>query len=191
MGHSQAEKAESRERILAAASAQIRGQGLESLSVGKLMAEAGLTHGGFYGHFASRADLLAQALERALVDGEGGAKAATNNAARTGRLARFVRSYLSRTHRDAPQSGCAISALACDVGRADDACREAMAAHIEGFIAGMTRSLGGDEAKGMAAVSAMVGALALSRVMPDPKRSDAILRAVREVVTGMAVRYAA
>src|SRR5215469_6519208 len=76
MGHSQAEKAASRERILAAASAQIRAEGLESLSVGRLMAEAGLTHGGFYGHFRSRADLLAQALERALVDGEGGAKAA-------------------------------------------------------------------------------------------------------------------
>jgi TetR/AcrR family transcriptional repressor of nem operon len=187
MGHSQMEKAASRERILAAASAQIRSQGLESLSVGKLMADAGLTHGGFYGHFASRADLLAQALERALVDGEGGARAASREPGRLGGFARFVRGYLSRAHRDAPQSGCAISALACDVGRADDACRESMAAHVEGFIAGMTRSLGGDEAKAMAAVSAMVGALTLSRVLPDPNRSDDILRAVREIVTGLEV----
>ena len=187
MGHSQAEKAASRERILAAASAKIRAEGLESLSVGKLMADVGLTHGGFYGHFASRADLLAQALERALVDGEGGAKpAAPATETPPRRLAGFVRSYLSRAHRDAPQSGCAISALACDVGRADDACRESMAAHVEGFIAGMTGSLGGDEGKAMAAVSAMVGALALSRVVPDRQRSDAILRAAREMVIGMA-----
>src|SRR5215472_18144550 len=88
MGHSQAEKAESRERILAAASAQIRTQGLESLSVGKLMADAGLTHGGFYGHFASRADLLAQALERALVDGEGEARAPAREPDRAGGFAR-------------------------------------------------------------------------------------------------------
>ena len=187
MGHSQAEKVASRERILAVAAARIRAEGLESISVGKLMAEAGLTHGGFYGHFESRADLLAQALERALVDGEGGARAAAHESDRPGGFARFVRSYLSRAHRDAPERGCAISALACDVGRADDACREAMAAHIEGFIAGMTRSLDGDEGKAMAAVSAMVGALALSRVLPDPKRSDAILRAAREMVTGLEI----
>ena len=69
MGHSQAEKAENRERILAEASRQVRRDGLESLSVGTLMKSVGLTHGGFYGHFESRSALLAEALERALRDG--------------------------------------------------------------------------------------------------------------------------
>src|ERR1700722_20781608 len=110
MGHSQSDKAASRERILALASAQIRQQGLESLSVGKLMQKAGLTHGGFYGHFASRSDLLAKALERALVDGAGAARAAAQD--RAPRFAALVRSYLSRAHRDAPETGCAIAALA-------------------------------------------------------------------------------
>ena len=72
MGHSQAEKAQSRERILSEAADQVRDAGLESIGVGKLMRSAGLTHGGFYNHFESRADLLAQALERALVDGREG-----------------------------------------------------------------------------------------------------------------------
>jgi len=63
---------------------------------------------------------------------------------------------------------------------------DARAAHVEGFIAGMTGRFGGDEGKAMAAVSAMVGALALSRVVPDRQRSDAILRAAREMVIGMA-----
>jgi TetR/AcrR family transcriptional repressor of nem operon len=84
-----------------------------------------------------------------------------------------------------PEKGCAIGALVSDVGRADDACRGAMSERIEGYIASMSASLGGDEAKAMTAVSAMVGALALSRVMTDPKRSDAILRAAREAVLAM------
>ncbi len=74
MGHSQADKASSRERILKEAAAQIREGGLESVSVNKLMRSVNLTHGGFYGHFSSRSELVAQALERALVEGEAKAK---------------------------------------------------------------------------------------------------------------------
>ena len=74
MGHSQADKAQSRERILRKAADAVRDTGLESVSVSKLMRSVDLTHGGFYNHFTSRSDLLAQALERALVEG---AKSAT------------------------------------------------------------------------------------------------------------------
>ena len=70
MGHSQAEKAENRERILAEASRKVRRDGLESVSVGTLMHGVGLTHGGFYDHFDSRSALLAQALQRALAEGQ-------------------------------------------------------------------------------------------------------------------------
>jgi len=191
MGHSQADKAASRERILKLASAQIRKQGLASLSVGKLMGKAGLTHGGFYGHFKSRSDLVARAVERALADGAGAARAAgaapaTGSARATGQhrppgFAGFVRSYLSRAHRDAPETGCAIAALAGDVGRADPDARAVMAAAIEGMIAGVAGQLGtGDEDEAIAVVAAMIGGLTISRVFTDPKRSEAVLRAVRE-----------
>ncbi len=180
MGHSQAEKAQSRERILKEAAAQIREAGLESLSLGKLMKKANLTHGGFYGHFDSRSDLLAAALERALVEGEKAARAGAD-AHRPRTLAAMARSYLSRPHRDARGSGCAIAALVCDAGRADEAQRASMAAAIERYIEAVTQALGtGDESEAMFAVSAMVGALALSRAMTDPARSDALLRATRE-----------
>ena len=66
MGHSQAQKADNRERILALAAAHIRAHGIDSLSVAPLMDAAGLTHGGFYGHFASRDALIAAAIVRAL-----------------------------------------------------------------------------------------------------------------------------
>lgn len=176
MGHSQAEKAQSRERILAEAARQVRDGGLESVSVGTLMKSVGLTHGGFYGHFESREALLVEALERALLEGE--ARAGANGAPAT--FSGIVRSYLSRTHRDTRDSGCAVAALVSDVARADAASRDVMAEHIESFIETVARSLGGDDERAVLAVSAMVGALTLSRVVVDPARSNAILKGVRD-----------
>jgi TetR/AcrR family transcriptional regulator, transcriptional repressor for nem operon len=179
VGHSQAAKAKSRERILAEAADQIRDEGLESVSVGKLMKSVKLTHGGFYGHFASRSDLLAQALERALI--EGAKRCASEESARSRGFAGFVRSYLSRAHRDSRSSGCAIAALVSDVGRADEQSRAVMEEHIEDYIAAMGRRLGDeDDERAIVAVSAMVGALVLSRVITNASRSDALLRVVRE-----------
>jgi TetR/AcrR family transcriptional repressor of nem operon len=180
MGHSRTEKAQNRERILAEASRQVRRDGLESVSVGTLMKSVGLTHGGFYGHFESRSALLAEALERALREGEAKAKAGAQSGGRPRGFSAVVRSYLSRAHRDARDSGCAMAALACDVGRADAPSRAVMSQHIEAFVASTAAALGGDRDRAMVAVSAMVGALALSRVVDDPARSDAFLKAARD-----------
>jgi TetR/AcrR family transcriptional regulator, transcriptional repressor for nem operon len=210
MGHSQADKARNRERILDEAARQIRETGLEALSVGGLMQKVNLTHGGFYGHFESRSDLIAQALERALTIGEAQAQAA-RDPGKPRTFSAMIRSYLSRTHRDSRSSGCAIAALVSDVGRADLPSRKIMEQHIESFIAAAaaaiadttdrgtaSRSLSSgrasrgpvgspmDDKRAMTAVSAMVGAIAISRVMTDPKRSDALLRAVRENIAGLA-----
>ena len=178
MGHSQAEKAENRERILTQASRQVRRDGLESVSVGTLMQSVGLTHGGFYGHFESRSALLAEALERALLEGEANATAKGSHQRRS--LSDIARSYLSRAHRDSRESGCALAALVSDVARADTSSREVMSDHIEAFVASVSEALGGDPEGAVVAVSAMVGALALSRVIADPTRSDAFLKTVRD-----------
>lgn len=183
MGHSQAGKAKSRERILIMAAEQIRESGLESISVGKLMQSVNLTHGGFYGHFASRSDLLAQALKRALVEGEAVARA-SGPPGKIRTFSTMVRSYLSRVHRDSRDSGCAISALVSDVGRADRKSRKVMTEHIEAFIDKLSETLG-DRDKATAAVSTLVGAIAISRVITDPKRSDAILKAARDHILAM------
>lgn len=186
MGHSQADKARSRERILNEAATQIRDKGLDALSIGGLMQQVKLTHGGFYGHFASRSDLIAAALQQALNSGEASAHAA-RDPDRPVSVNALVRSYLSRTHRDSPKSGCAIGALISDVGRADEQCRAVMEPHIESFIAKVAETLGDDDdSRAIVAVSAMVGALAISRVITDPKRSDAVLRTVRDAIVAMA-----
>ena len=129
MGHSRAEKAESRKRILAAASTRIREDGLDGISVGELMKSVNLTHGGFYGHFASRSALIAAALEKALDDGE--AASVAHSSARGSRTVKsIVNNYLSPAHRDHPSSGCAIPTLAGEVGRADAKVRAIMAQQL-------------------------------------------------------------
>jgi TetR/AcrR family transcriptional repressor of nem operon len=181
MGHSQADKAQSRERILSEAADQVRDTGLESISVGKLMRSAGLTHGGFYNHFESRAELLALALERALIDGRKARLAQDGSEGRPRSFETTVRRFLSRSHRDARTTGCAVVALASDVARAEEASRAVMSRHIEEFIAETGAALpSGDDDDALLAVSAMVGALLLARVQIDPKRSDAMLRTVRD-----------
>jgi len=186
MGHSQSDKARSRERILRKAADAVRDTGLESVSVGKLMRSVDLTHGGFYNHFASRSDLLAQALERALVEG---GKLATASL-KAGDAARSyetrVKGYLSRTHRDARTAGCAIAALASDVARADDASRAVMSGHIDELVGQLAQSMHSrDEGDAMVAVSAMVGAVLLARVQTDPRKSDALLKSVRDHLLAM------
>jgi TetR/AcrR family transcriptional regulator, transcriptional repressor for nem operon len=181
MGHSQAEKAQSRERILRRAADQVRDAGLESISVGKLMRSVALTHGGFYNHFESRSDLLAQALRHALAEGRKSSLAGVDPDGPPRSFEARVRSFVSRAHRDARATGCAIAALASDVARADESSRGVMSEHIDEFVSQIAQSLHSqDEGDAMLAVSAMIGALLLARVQMDPKRSDALLKAVRE-----------
>ena len=169
-----------RERILSKAAEQLRESGMESISVNKLMRSVNLTHGGFYGHFASRSELVAEALECALKDGEKTARASAASD-KPREFAAMVKSYLSRSHRDSSNSGCAISALAAEVSRSDDDARNVMQAHIESFFKQMATALPGhDEKQAMVAVSAMVGALMLSRVYTNTKRSDLLLSNVKE-----------
>ena len=181
MGHSQAEKAQSRERILAEASVQVRGGGLNSLSVAKLMRRARLTHGGFYGHFGSRSEFAAEALRCALRDGAAHSRAAITGSGLPLGFSSYVRSYLSRAHRDAPATGCAIAALAMDAARAEDGVRQVMSEGVEGAIADLREALDDkDDDRAMVALSTMVGALILARTLTDPARAGAILRTARD-----------
>ena len=102
--------AENRERIIDAAGALFRAKGFGGIGVADIMKAADLTHGGFYGHFASKDDLVAQASQRAM------ARAAVNwtnvtASAPTNPYAALLEHYLSPRHRDDPGHGCAFAAL--------------------------------------------------------------------------------
>jgi len=184
LGHSRAEKAQSRERIVTAAARQIRAGGLESLSIAELMRQADLTHGGFYGHFPSRAALIAAALERALFDGEAASVAATSRKGpRT--IKSVVDSYLSAAHRDEPGSGCAVASLAADVGREEADVREIMMRRLELYFGDLARLIGDVPEANQLATSiwcTLVGAIMLARVFKGDERSDMILRLARQAI---------
>lgn len=189
MGHSRAEKEQSRKRILAAAATRIREAGLEGISVGELMKSVNLTHGGFYGHFESRAHLIAAALEQALAEGEK-ASAAHSGVGGTMTVKSIVNSYLSPAHRDHPSSGCAIPTLAGEVGRADPEVRAIMAQQLAKSFEIMGEALGqaghDQEQFAVSAWSMMVGALMISRVLGEDPQADRVLALARKSVLELA-----
>src|SRR6218665_3292348 len=113
---SREQMAENRERILAVAARRFREHGFAGISVADVMNEAGLTHGGFYGHFASKEELMAEACRRATADT---LKLWTEARERNQEspLADVAHQYLSARHRDHPGHGCAMAALAVDASR--------------------------------------------------------------------------
>ena len=183
MGTSQADKAASHERIVNIAAARMRRDGVNGVGVAELMQEAGLTHGGFYRHFSSRDDLVAEAVESALAQGS---ERAMSAAARGGTQAftAIVDGYLSVVHRDRPESGCAVAGLAQDVSRTDDRARAAYGRQVEKYLdvlAGLTPSAdpAADPAAGRRqaylVLSALVGAVAMARAVGDGDLSEEIL----------------
>ncbi|QDL92567.1 TetR/AcrR family transcriptional regulator [Paroceanicella profunda] len=175
---SKEQMAENRGRILAQAARLFRDKGFDGVSVAEVMKAAGLTHGGFYGHFASKDDLIAQTMAHALADAE------TDKDGFDAALA----SYLSPAHRDAPGAGCPTAAFASDARRQAPEARAAMSAGLERHVARLATSL---EEKGVpdtrtAAIgtwSAMVGAVILARSVDDAALSDEILRRTRDWIT--------
>ena len=172
--------AQRREAVVQAASRLFRERGCESVGVPELMAEAGLTHGGFYRYFESKQALEAEAAGRALEETAEQvwalieAKAGDGDAAR----AALVTDYLSVAHRDDPGSGCAIAALAADAARDDGPLRATLASGVERRIEILTGLTGGDRTRAMADLSALVGGLILARVTAGRRVSEDILAAV-------------
>ena len=133
MGSSQADKAASHERIVKAASRRIRRDGIDNVSVAELMNQAGLTHGGFYRHFDSRDDLVAEAIDAALAQGSERVHAAAKLGGADA-LAAIIDAYLSRLHRDKPETGCAVAALPTDIARADARVRAAYSRQVRTYL---------------------------------------------------------
>jgi len=184
--------AESRERILDAASGLFRTKGFGGIGVADIMKAANLTHGGFYGHFESKDDLIAQASRRSM------ARAAANwtrvvAEAPDKPYVALLDHYLARSHRDDPGKGCAFAALGTDAGRGGTGVRKAFAEGLEPLIEILTKALPGfsrpaRRRKAVAAMAALVGALTLARAVDDEKLSEEILEAVRQELRAAAYR---
>ncbi|MEQ1609971.1 MAG: helix-turn-helix domain-containing protein [Hyphomonadaceae bacterium] len=170
---SREQMAENREAILKAAGRLFRARGFESVGVAEVMNAAGFTHGGFYGHFKSKDDLIAETLAYLL-----------RTAGRDLDFKSFVDQYLSPRHRDNAASGCPTAALAADTRQQPAATREALTSAMRRHFDGLSKAVGGKRAadRRRAAIgswSAMLGAVILARAVDDPDLSDEILKETR------------
>ena len=181
MGHSQADKAETHERIVRRASKRFREAGLDGIGVADLMKEAGMTVGGFYKHFPSRADLVIEALQAAFAERE------AHIEKRRPSFAELTDAYLGLDHRDNPGVGCAVGALLGDAARSSERIRAVYTEQVNRDIGNMASRLDSKEpsakrAQAIFAFSALVGALGLARAVSDEAFSLEILETVRALL---------
>src|SRR5712692_3397398 len=179
VGTSQAAKAASHDRILDIAAARIRRDGIDNLAVAELMHEAGLTHGGFYRHFDSREQLVAEAAQRALSQGSTWTMATGQLGGRRG-FTKLVDGYLSGWHRDHPESGCGVAGIAADVARCDGSARDAYTHQVQVCLAVLADLIDNPDRKvgerdAVLTLSVLVGAISMARAVDDPVLSLQIL----------------
>ncbi len=186
VGHSKAEKVESHQRIVKTAAARFRESGVDGPGVADLMQEAGLTHGGFYKHFGSREELVAEAVECALRDGgQAVAAIARSKKDRKAVFAALVDAYLSLAHRDGLATSCAVTTMANDVARSNRRARAAYTQQVATYLAVFVKLIAGEKQKSkrmkaIAALSTLVGAVAMSRAVNDDKLSREILKSAAD-----------
>jgi TetR/AcrR family transcriptional repressor of nem operon len=176
MGHSQAEKAATHQRIVEVAARRFRELGLDGIGVADVMKEAGMTVGGFYKHFESRDELVTEALNVAF-------ESLDAWEARVKTLELGVRDYLSEAHRDSPGKGCALGALLGDIARSNAATRDVYTERVRHNISFSESLLDIDDpaerrARAILQFTACLGAIGLARAVSDPVLSKEILDSV-------------
>lgn len=182
MRKSREEAAQTRRQIVSAAAGEFRKNGVVATGLADLMKAAGLTHGGFYKHFASKDQLVAEACAEAV--GSLNERVTAAAAEGSGRAAAL---YLSTGHRDNPAVGCPLAAIGSELARCDVKTR---AVATEGFrklvevMAGQFGEMPSTAARrrALVAVSAMIGALTVARIVTDPELSAEILKEVERSV---------
>jgi len=172
-------KEATRRRMVETAGRRFKSDGIDGSGIATLVADAGLTNGAFYGHFASKDDLVATVVAQELAH-----QVAAVNALPAGlaSVEAYLREYLSPTHRDDRAGGCPSAALLDEIGRCDVSVREAYSDGAAAMIRAIARHLDdGDEKRtnerAMGIFSLLVGALQAARAVTDPDLSGRILAA--------------
>lgn len=172
-------KAATRRRLIEAAAHRFKRDGFDGTGISALVADAGLTNGAFYGHFASKDDLIATVVSEQMSD-----QLVRLEAMPVGRVSTqaFLREYLSPEHRDDPGVGCPSAALLDEIVRQGPATREAYTEAASALIDAISRHLDENDhpsARGSAIglYTLLVSSLQLARAVTDPELSDQILAA--------------
>lgn len=177
-----AAKEASHERIVAAAARAIRRSGYDGTGVADIMKEAGLTHGAFYAHFASREAMLAEAADRAGAEANAAAVNVVAAVPPEQALQAILRTYLSKEHQDAIETGCPTSALGSEMSRQSPEVRRVATRRIKEMVDLVARQLpdwGQPSAheRALVTVATMVGTLILARAVDEPALANALRKA--------------
>jgi TetR/AcrR family transcriptional regulator, transcriptional repressor for nem operon len=177
-------KQATRDRVIAEAARAIRADGIAATGVAAVMLRAGLTHGGFYAHFASKDALLGEAVTAAFDEAGARFDRRLEGLAPAAALGEWIDQYVSTRHRDAPATGCALTALSAEAARSSDSVRASLAYGVERMTARLTTQLteiGVDDpaARASAMLAEAVGAVTLARLLGTGPASDAMLAAAR------------
>ncbi len=173
--------ARNRDRIVETAAQLFRERGFEGIGVADLMKEAGLTHGGFYGHFSSKEDLIAEASSCALMRS---LEALSQVAQRApgDPLSAVAAAYLTSRHRDNPGAGCLLAALGPDVSRQGPAVRRSVTNYVRGAVDLLITMVAGKSKaarrqKALSTYATLVGTMVMARAVDDRALSQEILEA--------------
>ncbi|MGE8499426.1 MAG: TetR/AcrR family transcriptional regulator [Pseudomonas sp.] len=180
MRYSEDHKAQTHQRIIEEAARMFRRDGVGATGLQPLMKTLGLTHGGFYAHFKSKDELVETALRHSVEKLRVSTKAIAEGEKP---LATLIRQYLSSAHRANPGEGCPLPTMSAELGQrgepspiTDETIRSRLAA-IEAGLNGE-----GADDQSVLILSAMVGALLLSRSVSDPELSDQLLKTTRRLL---------
>jgi TetR/AcrR family transcriptional regulator, transcriptional repressor for nem operon len=176
------------ERIVETAARVIRRSGYDGTSVADIMKEAGLTHGGFYAHFASREAMLAEAADHAGAEAVATSARVAASALPEQALQVLLRAYLSKEHVENPEMGCPVAALGSEMPRQGPEVRQAATRRIKEMIDVVARQSPdwgqpGAHEHALVTAATMVGTLVMARAVDDPRLSDALLKAALKHLT--------
>jgi TetR/AcrR family transcriptional repressor of nem operon len=191
MKKSREETAETRKRILEVAAREFRRNGILGTGLAEIMAAAGLSHGGFYRHFASKDQLVAQAFAADMEQSIGSAAAAAEGG--DDALLKHFQDYLSGERRDDCLGPCPLTALGSELGRADVETRQAVSQSVNKLIdaiavRGRSRDAATARADAIVTLSLLIGAATLSRIVDDRELSDTILSETRKRLAARRMR---
>jgi TetR/AcrR family transcriptional regulator, transcriptional repressor for nem operon len=188
MRKSRQETAETRQRIVEAASAEFRRDGLDGTGLADLMAAAGLTHGGFYKHFESKEQVIEESLALAIESMVELMQHTVSASPAPRGLQTMIADYLSIKFRDDVAGGCPFVALGSDMARSGDGVREAATSGFVKMVDIIASQLGGSspataKKEALVMLSTMIGAVTMARIVTDPKLSASILQQARKHLT--------
>jgi len=189
MRYSPEHKAEVHEKIVKDAARRVRAEGMTGAGVATVMKDAGLTHGGFYKHFGSKDELLAESLRQAFEEIAARLTEAARHAKPGTAWKAMVKEYLSVEHCEQVDRGCPLAALAPELARADTELKPKIARELLRYRDRMVPYMPGRQTAEkvrnfLVIISTMLGAVSLARILPEREMRERVLGTVREFLLG-------